>query len=94
MSLFDDGLDDSLKEETRSLIKEIFVLGVKYKEVIIATEGGLYKDWFARESSVADWASFLRCYDIFSIWEKKAWTNRRIKNMRYLMGVLIPDRTD
>ena len=94
LSLFDDELDDSLKEETRSRIKEIFVLGVKYKEVITASEGGLYKDWFARESSVADWASFLRCYDIFSIWEKKEWTNRRIKNMRYLMGVLIPDRTD
>jgi hypothetical protein len=50
-----------------------------------------YKEWFRKESSMADWASFLNYYDIFSIWQKKEWTRARIQNMRYLFDlVLLP----
>ena len=73
----------------RDLIKEVIVLGVHYKELIESMDGDLYKDWFRKESSIEDWASFFRVYDIFSIWEKKEWTRQRIQNMRYLFDLIL-----
>ena len=69
--------------------KEIITLGALYKEVVSTNDGGLYKDWFRKESTVEDWASFLKLYDIFSIWERKEWTRTRIQNMRYLFDLIL-----
>ena len=91
--LFGKDTDEFGRETMLDLIKETLVLGVKYKEVISTNEGELYKEWFRKESKMEDWASFLKYYDVFSIWEKKKWTRKRIQNMRYLFDLaLIPQK--
>jgi len=50
------------------------------------TEGGLYKDWFSENTGLEDWASFFEEYDVFEIWHKKEWTNKRIRLMRKLLS--------
>ena len=86
-SLFNDKVSPLIKEEIRGLIKELIVLGVQYKEKYLSKNGGKYKEWFRTESNVCDWASFLRYYDIFSIWERKKWTPKIIRNMRTLFAM-------
>lgn len=83
-ALFDKQTPSHVKEELRTLIKELIVLGVQYKESVYCEDGVKYKDWFRTESNEPDWASFFRYYDIFSIWERKEWTPKRIQNMRKL----------
>lgn len=73
-----------VKEELISMIKEIIALVVYYKESLYSEGEMKYIDWFRIESSVSDWASFFRYYDVFSIWKKKEWTPKRIQNMRKL----------
>ena len=85
--LFGKDTDENSRENLKDLIKEILVLVVQYKEMIKINEDGLYKDWFRKVSSMADWASFFRYYDIFSIWQKKDWTLKRIQKMRYLLDI-------
>ena len=86
--LFNGSTDSYLKAIMIDLIKEIIVLGVHYLECIETDEGELYKEWFRKESTITDWASFFRCYDIFTIWQKKEWTRKRIQNMRWLLDVI------
>ncbi len=87
--LFGKGVDTSDRETMKDLIKEILVLIVKYNQVIEAKDGGLYKEWFRKETSMEDWASFFRYYNVFCIWEKKKWTPKRIQNMRYLFDIVL-----
>ena len=87
--LFDDKTDWYSKEVMIDLIKEILVVGVFYREKSETNEGEPYKEWFRKESTEADWASFFRYYDIFAIWKKKEWTRRRIQNMRKLLDLAI-----
>lgn len=85
--LFEDSTPSFIKEGLRDMIKEFIVLGVKYKESVVCNDGTRYIDWFRIESSIPDWASFFRYYDIFSIWERKEWTPKRIQNMRKLFNL-------
>ena len=87
--LFSKRTDWCSKETMTDLIKEIIVLCVHYKEIVETEEGELYKEWFRKESTEEDWASFFRYYDLFSIWQKKEWTNKRIQNMRRLIDMTI-----
>ncbi len=73
-----------VKDGLLSLIKEIIALAVHYKESLHSKGEMKYIDWFRTESSISDWASFFRYYDVFSIWKKKEWTPKRIQNMRKL----------
>ncbi len=82
--LLDDGISPLYKDGIMQTIKELLGLAVEYKDGITSGDGGKYIDWFRKESSVEDWASFLRCYDIFAIWQKKEWTPKRIQYMRRL----------
>ena len=86
--LFRPGVDEFNREVMRHMIKEIIALGVRYKEIIGADEV-LYRDWFREHSDKTDWASFLRYYNIFAIWQEKEWTNKRIKNMRKLFDLVL-----
>lgn len=43
------------------------------------------KDWFVKETTIADWADFLREYNIFSVHQKKEWTPKRIRIVRALI---------
>lgn len=82
--LFDKSAPYHLKEDLRTMIKEIIALSVQYKETLYCEDGTKYIDWFRSESNISDWASFLRYYDIFSIWQRKELTPKRIQNMRKL----------
>ena len=77
------------KDTLFDMIREIICLGVRYKEGITSIDGDLYKEWFRKESGISDWASFFRYYNIFDIWEKKEWTNARIRNMRHILDTMI-----
>lgn len=44
-----------------------------------ASSGLLLKDWFVQETTVDDWAEFLKDYNLFSVYKKKEWTDQRIK---------------
>ncbi len=90
--LFGKDTAEKSRDDLKDLIKEILVLGVEYKEMIEINEDSLFKDWFRKESSMADWASFFRYYDIFSIWQKKEWTSKRIQIMRYLFDISMRNR--
>lgn len=83
--LFRKDINPANQELLRSMIKEYIVLGAKFKEMPTDDNKAPYKEWFRQESTIADWASFLRYYNIFDIWEKKEWTNKRRKNMRKLI---------
>ena len=72
-----------------NMIREIIVLGCIYKEKMTSIDGDLYKEWFRKESNIEDWASFFRFYNIFDIWEKKEWTNTKIRNLRHIFDVMI-----
>lgn len=87
--IFDEETDPYSKKTMMDLIKEILVVGVHYKEVCKTNEGEPYKEWFRKESSEEDWASFFRYYNLFEIWQKKEWTRKRIHNMRLLLDLVI-----
>ena len=87
--LFGKKTRDFERETMKSLIKEILVVIVQFTELMGANDGGTYKDWFRKESSIEDWASFFRFYDIFAIWQKKEWTRKRIQNVRYLFDMTL-----
>ena len=86
---FDEEKDLYSKNVMMDLIKEILVIGVYYKEIIETNEGEPYKEWFRKESTEEDWASFFRYYNLFDIWRKKEWTRKRIQNMRLLLDLVI-----
>ncbi len=85
--LFGKNTEGFGRETMKDMIKEILVLVTRYKEGLETKDGELYKDWFRKESSLTDWASFFRYYDVFSIWQKKNWTQKRIQKMRYLFDM-------
>ena len=86
--LFNCETDSYSKTAMIDLIKEIIVLGVHYKECFGTEDGELYKEWFRKQSTMTDWASFFRYYDLFAIWQKKEWTRKRIQNMRKLLDLV------
>ncbi len=87
--LFGKNTSNFNRETMKSLIKEIIALTVKFTELIEADDGGKYKEWFQKESTMEDWASFFRYYNIFSIWQKKKWTRTRIQNVRKLFNMTL-----
>ncbi len=91
-ALFSNNVNPVRKEAARGVLKELLVLGVQYKEELYCMDGRKYREWFRSESNLADWASFFRFYDIFSIWQKKEWTPKRIQNMRKLLDVATTDK--
>ena len=87
--LFFAETDSFRKQALVDLIKEIIVEVTNYKEILKTNDGEQYKEWFRRESSTRDRASFLRYYDVFSIWRKKEFTRTRIQNMRKLFKMVL-----
>ncbi len=45
----------------------------------------MLKDWFVQETTIDDWAEFLKDYDLFSVYKKKEWTDQRNKKVRDLI---------
>lgn len=85
--LFDEDRNPFDKEELVQTIKELVALATDYKYSKTCIDGRKYIDWFRTESSMEDWASFFRRYDIFALWKQKEWTPKRIQNMRKLFEI-------
>lgn len=50
--------------------------------------GELLKDWFVRETTIDDWADFLKEYNLFAVYNKKEWTDQRIRKVRDLIKMM------
>lgn len=66
-----------------------------YKDLLIIMkqlkDGGKFKllrEKFVKETTIEDWASFFKDYDIFGVWNKKEFSSTRIRNMRKVLSQL------
>ena len=48
--------------------------------------GNTLREQFAKKTTMEDWASFFRDYDMFGAWHKKELSNSRIRNMRKVLN--------
>ncbi|MBR6364578.1 MAG: hypothetical protein IKS10_00555 [Lachnospiraceae bacterium] len=78
----------------RGKFAEILGLVGMFLEMPSMEAGVLYKDWFRNNTTLTDWASFMRDYDVFQTWNTKTWTNRKIKNARSLLKMVVPFREE
>lgn len=80
-------------EETQCdifLYKEMMgVLIVTNKELTINDQN--LRGWFAENTTMEDWASFFRDYNIFEAWHEKDLSNGVIRNMRKIFGLIIQE---
>ena len=90
-------IPDFITNEPTDLLTEFY--RTKYIETVgliaifnnlTSTEGGLYKDWFKRNTNKKDWVSFLKEFDVFSTWHKKEWTDKKITIARKLIKQMYP----
>lgn len=61
----------------KAIIVETYCADVK--------KGILLKEWFASQTTIVDWADFLKEYNIFAIRQKKDWSNKHIRFVRNLI---------
>ncbi len=80
--------DESIDLNRWRFIEVVGLMALYHNDT--STEGGLYKDWFKNNTSLEDWASFIKEYDMFSVWHKKDWTNKKIKNARKILEMISP----
>ena len=79
-------MSDDVDFDTFTLQEYIFLKAQMMQNYCADAEKLYYlKDWFTEETTISDWADFLREYDIFSVHQKKEWTNKRIKIVRELI---------
>lgn len=71
---------------------ELVGLAAIFNTMPSTEDGLLYKDWFKNNTSLEDWASFIDEYEIFGIWNKKEWTNTKIRNTRKILEMIAPIR--
>ena len=45
----------------------------------------LFKDWFFQNTTIDDWASFLREYNLFAILKEKTWSDSRVNIVKQLI---------
>lgn len=53
--------------------------------MIDSDKGLLLKDWFYQNTSIDDWASFLKEYNLFSILKEKEWPDSRVNIVKNLI---------
>lgn len=79
-------MSDDVDFDTFTLQEYIYLKAQMMQNYCADAEKQYYlKDWFAEETTISEWADFLREYDIFSIHQEKEWTNKRIKTVRELI---------
>lgn len=69
-------------------ITQYLIIGAYIMENYYMDSGEAFKDWFANETDIADWAEFLREYNLLSMYEKKQWNNKRIRKVRELIKLM------
>lgn len=65
---------------------ELLVIMAQLNNGIKLANGNTLREQFAKETTMEDWASFFREYDIFAVWNKKELSSVRIRNMRKILG--------
>ena len=61
---------------------ELLVIMAQLNNGIRLESGGTLREQFAKETTLEDWASFFKEYDVFEAWNKKELSNTKIRNMR------------
>lgn len=65
---------------------ELLVIMAQLNNGIKLESGGTLREQFAKETSMEDWASFFKEYDVFEAWNKKELSSIRIRNMRKVIS--------
>lgn len=65
---------------------ELLVIMAQLNNGIKLANGNTLREQFAKETTMEDWASFFKEYDIFAAWNKKELSSVRIRNMRKILG--------
>ena len=60
---------------------ELLVIMAQLINGIRLESGETLRKQFAKETTIADWASFFREYDIFEAWNKKELNSIKIRNI-------------
>ena len=79
---------DEIDFDTFTLDEYLAMKARLMKNYCDVNTGESLRDQFAKETTIDDWADFLREYDVFSSIEKKEWTNERIRIIRGLIKQL------
>lgn len=78
-------LSDDIEFDQRRYA-ELLVIMAQLNSGIKLANGNTLREQFAKETTMEDWASFFKEYDIFAAWHKKELSSIRIKNMRKILG--------
>ena len=65
---------------------ELLVIMAQLNNGLKLINGNTLREQFAKETTMEDWASFFKEYDIFAAWNKKELSSIRIRNMRKILG--------
>lgn len=73
-------------EVDRMCYAELLVIMAKLNNGIKLADSNTLREQFAKETTIEDWASFFKEYDIFAAWNKKELSSVRIRNMRKIIS--------
>lgn len=65
---------------------ELLVIMAQLNNGIQLESGGTLREQFAKETTMEDWASFFKEYDVFEAWNKKELSSTRIRNIRKVIS--------
>lgn len=65
---------------------ELLVIMAQINNGIKLANGNTLREQFAKETTMEDWASFFKDYDMFGAWHKKELSNNIIRNMRKVLN--------
>lgn len=68
--------------------RDVFLIQLTLRHIYMTMgciDGGKYMDWVGDNVTVTDIASFFRDYDVFQIWQRKSFDNKKIKKLRVVL---------
>lgn len=77
-------ISDDLEVDNRCYA-ELLVIMAQLNNHLKLVNGNTLREQFAKETTLEDWASFFREYDMFGAWHKKELSNNKIRNMRKVL---------
>lgn len=80
-------MSDDVAFDTDTL-QDYLHMRVVMLECLKLPNGQSLRDWFVDNTSMEDWAEFLKEYDVFSIHQIKEWSKKKIRYVRKLIQML------
>lgn len=80
-----EDVEDGEIEFDKTCYAECLTILCQLTSGIRLTNGNTLREQFELDTTLEDWASFFREYDIFKIWNRKELNNKIIRNMRTVM---------